>query len=265
MPKYYSPPIGQQLKVIAETLHRSDGLMNAQGRVPGQSSEFKFGFQAAISNAEVPIWDVVAPYVFLSAAKALTVSSDNPVDDAAGTGARTVKVTGLDANYVEINETVTLVSTTAVTTTQAFLRVYRAQVLTAGSGEENAGTVYVGASTVTAGVPAEKYAAISAGENQTLMTIWTVPAGKTAFLRRLTGCTGAAAADQGALFRLKVRKFGEVFQTKDKFSLIRQQIVLEHGIPKAITEKSDVMVTAIRTGNSNLAVCAALEFFLRDN
>ncbi len=265
MPKYYSPPIGQQLKVIAETLHRSDGLMNSRGEVPGQSTEFKFGYQSAISNAEVPIWDVVEPYVYPSAAKAMTVSSDNPADDAAGTGARTVKVTGLDANYVEINETITLVSTTAVTTTQAFLRVYRAQVLSAGSGEENAGTIYIGASTVTAGVPAEKYAAISPTENQSLMAIWTVPAGKTAFMRRLTACTGATAADLGVLLRLKIRKFGEVFQTKDKMNLVRQQILLEHVIPKVITEKSDVMVTAIRTGNSNLAVCATLELYVRDN
>lgn len=265
MPKTYAPPIGSQLKVIAETLHRGDGLMNARGEVPGQSTEFKFGYQGAISNTEVPIWDVVEAYTYLSAAKLMTVSSDNPADDAAGTGARTVQIFGLDANYVEINETVTLVSTTAVTTTQAFLRVFRMQVLTAGSGEENAGVVYTGASTVAAGVPSEKYAAISAGENQSLMAIWTVPAGKTAFMRRLTACTGATAADLGVLLRLKIRKFGELFQTKDKMNLVRQQILLEHVIPKAITEKSDVMVTAIRTGNSDLAVCATIELFLRDD
>ncbi len=265
MPKTYAPPIGQQLKVIAETLHRSDGLMNARGEVPGQAAEFKFGSQGAISNAEIPIWDVASPYTYLSAAKVMTVSSDDAADDAAGTGARTVQIFGLDANYVEINETVTLVSTTAVTTTQSYLRVFRMQVLTAGSGEANVGTVYTGASTVASGVPTEKYAAISPTENQTLMAVWTVPAGKTAYMSRLTGCTGAAAADQGALLRFKIRPFGEVFQTKDKFALIRQQIVLEHVIPKAITEKSDVMVTAIRTGNSNLAVCATFELFLRDD
>jgi len=265
MPKTYAPPIGSQLKVIAETLHRADGFANAREEVPGQTCEFKFGYQAAVSNSEISIWDVAAVYVYPATAKVMTVSSDDPADDAAGTGARTVTSFGLDANYAEISEQITLVSTTAVSTVNSYLRVHRMQVNSAGSGGQNVGIIYTGASTVTAGVPDEKYAAISPTENQTLMALFTVPAGKTAYLKSVTGSVGASAADLGATIRFKVRPFGEVFQTKDKYNTVRQQVALPHDPPQVITEKSDIQCTAIRTGSTDVAVSATFELILRDN
>ncbi len=265
MTRKYAPPIGNQLKVIAETLHRSDGLMIAREEVPGQNEVFKFGYQNDVSNSEIEIWDVAAAYIFPTVAKVMTVSSDDPADDAAGTGARTVTIFGLDANYLEISEQVTLVSTTAVSTVNSFIRVNRMQVNSAGSGGENVGTIYTGASTVTAGVPAEKYAAISPNENQTLMAIFTIPAGRTGYLELVTGAVGASAADLGALMRLKVRPFGEVFHTRDKFNLVRQQTTFLHLSPEVITEKSDIKMTAIRTGATDVGVTATFELILRDN
>ena len=261
----YKPPIHNQLAVIAETIHRDDGIETARDNVPGQSYEYKFGHQDAISNVEIQIWDVAEAYVYQAAALPIFISSNDANDQATGTGARTVSIFGLDANYDEINEEVTLLSTTAVTTTNSYLRVFRLQVNTAGTGEKNAGILYAGASTVTAGVPADKYAAIIPGENQTLMSLWTVPAGKTAYIKRILTATAEATADRGAVVRLKIRELNKVFRTSDKFDLVREVISVKHwaGIP--VPEKSDIQMTAIRSGNTDLGVAGSFELMIRDN
>ncbi len=182
-----------------------------------------------------------------------------------GTGARTVKIWGLDANYAEINEIVTLASVTAVTTTQSYIRVFRAWVVTAGSGEQNAGIVYVGASTVTSGTPADIYAAISAGENQTLMALWTIPAGKTGYLRRWAVSSGATAANLGVTARLRIREFGALFRTRDKRSAVRSTIQLKYEVPIVIPEKSDIQLTGIRAAGADVDGSASFDIILQDN
>lgn len=266
MTREYGPPDSKKiLTIIAETINRSDGLEIAKGEVPGQRSEFKFGHQAAISSAEIAIWDLAAAYAYLSSARVMSVGSSDANDMSTGSGARTVKVWGLDSDYNEISETVTLASTAAASTTQEYLRVFRAKVITAGSGGKNAGIIYVGASTMTGGVPADKYAAIGTSENETLMALWTVPAGKTAYLQKISGNAGVATADIGATIRLKVRELGEVFQTKEKFNSIRAMVSLERATPKAIPEKSDIEMTAERVGSTDVDVAATFELILVDN
>lgn len=261
----YKPPLGAQLAVIAETLHRDSAVETARGNVPGQTDELKFGAQDAISTTEIPIWDVASVYSYQAAALPLKVSSPNANDQASGTGARTIKVFGLDENYNEIDETVTLASVTAVTTTQSFLRIFQAQVITAGSGNQNAGIIYIGASTVTSGTPVDKYAAISAGENQTLMCLWTVPAGKTAYLQRTAVSSGATVANIGVTWRLRIREFGGLFRTRDRRSGVRSPVQIKYGAPIVVPEKSDIQLTAIRGGGANVDVTATFEVLIRDN
>ncbi len=252
-------------QLIAETLHRESGLMCARNDVSGQDHEFKFGFQPDISSAELPLWDVAEAYAYQATALPMLVSSPNAADQDTGTGARTVKIFGLDANYAEINETVTLASVTAVTTTNSYLRVFRMQVITAGSGEKNAGIIYAGASTVTSGTPADKYAAISVGENQTLMALYTVPAAKTAYIKAFGSSSGEATADRGAIVRLKMRPLNQVFQTQDKFELVRQHVNILHHRPLTIAAKTDIQVTAIRSGATDVGVSGHFELIVIDD
>jgi hypothetical protein len=112
----------------------------------------------------------------------MKVSSSDANDTAAGTGARTVYVAGLDANYNEIEEVVTLNGQTDVLTTQSFLHINNAYVATAGSGLSAAGNIYFGDGVVTAGVPATVYDIIKFDYNQRITGSYTVPAGYTAYL-----------------------------------------------------------------------------------
>jgi len=204
-------------------------------------SVWKFGHQSAVATTEIAIWDVAAAYAYLGAATVLKVSSSDANDALAGpgTGAQTVKLYGLDANYAEIEETVSLTGQTEALTTASFLRIYRMKILSAGSGGVNAGVIYAGTGTVTSGVPANKYAAIAIGENQTLMAIYTVPAGHTALLRSVF-VTGDSSKTVTAW--LKMRPFGAVFQTKDKFLISQGAIQVNHVLPVKVAEKTDIEI-----------------------
>ena len=97
----------------------------------------------------------------------MTVTSASGATDAGVTGI----VSGLDANYDEVSEAFTLNGSGTYTTTQTFLRVFRAYVT--GS------TAPAGNITISNG---STYAQITAGENQTLMAVYTVPAGKSLYV-----------------------------------------------------------------------------------
>lgn len=189
---------------------------------------WKFGFNGDVSSSEEPIWDLGGAYSgLLSAATKIQVASASANDTSAGTGARTVRIIGVDANFAECYEDVTLTGQTAAPvagTTQTFLRVHRAYCLTAGTGGTNAGNISVASNgdTFTAGVPAagDTLARISTGEGQTLMAIYTVPAilgnGREvigAYLRRMMVET---VGNNALTVRLRVQNNGGALRSLDK-------------------------------------------------
>ena len=70
--------------------------------------QLKFGKNPDVGNTEETIWDAGGLYSWQSAAESLEILSSEVADAAAGTGARTVTVKGLDSNYELLSETVTL-------------------------------------------------------------------------------------------------------------------------------------------------------------
>ena len=69
------------------------------------------------------VWSGGGDYPFLTVATSLELLSSNVNDTSAGTGAQTVRVDGLDANYVEISQTVTLNGTTPVVLVTPLFRI----------------------------------------------------------------------------------------------------------------------------------------------
>ena len=195
-------------------------LQVAREQITWHETVFKFGLNLSVGTAFETIWSASNLYTYLAAATVLKISSGSTDDASAGTGARTVYVSGLDASYNEINEIVSLNGQTAVNTTKSYLRIYRMYVLTAGSGGTAVGIIYAGTGTVTTGVPANVYAQIEIGYNQTAMAIWTVPAGYTAFMSSYTILSGSTTADTiftGALF---IRETGGVFRLQSSIKAV---------------------------------------------
>lgn len=130
------------------------------------------------------------------------LSSSSAADAAAGTGARTVCIFGLDANYDIQNETIALNGQTQVESVLSYLRVFGVQVQTAGSGYTNAGDIYCvktgTGGTITAGVPGTLTSAwvkIPVGYGNGTSGIFTVPRGKKYQLRSLIASARGQASE----------------------------------------------------------------------
>tara|TARA_R100000005_G_C4929909_1_gene159391 strand:+ start:28 stop:798 length:771 start_codon:yes stop_codon:yes gene_type:complete len=235
---------------------------------PSYKQIYKFGQNAVVGNSVETIWQQGGLYVYPPSATTMTVSSSDANDTSAGTGARTVQIFGLDGSYNEVSETIILNGQTAVTTTNSYLRVNRALVLTAGSGGANAGVIYVGTGTVTAGVPANKYTTINGdGTNQSLQAFWTVPAGYTAYIYQTNISTGNTSNTPAVLKTiLVVKPFGGVFNTKEVITLTDGNHLQNYNFPIKVTEKSDIEFRAeSSSGSVDFNVSASLNILYKQN
>lgn len=151
----------------------------AAGLIPGVSHINKFGSNPDVDTSSTPeaIWDVGGLYVPPTIGRIHDIVSTNTNDTSAGTGARTVRVTGLDASFNEQTEDVTMNGTTNVATANTYSRIFRMNVLTAGSNGTNFGQI-----DATAQTDGTITARIRLGNGTTLMAIYTIPSGKTGFM-----------------------------------------------------------------------------------
>jgi hypothetical protein len=250
VPKYTSR--GEEL--LATTPYSDWGLEVAKGDIPGVSLLHKFGRNPDIDTAAgfEAIWNGGGAYTGhdATAAETVEVFSSDANDASAGTGARTVEVFGLDSNFAEQNETVTLNGVTAVDTASTYIRLDRAIVRTAGSGAVNAGAITARQNVTTANV----FMVLPIGYNQTMISAWTVPADKTAYLLAW-GASLAGKTQANCNIRLKVRPENEVFQVKEEFSISAtgsSAWTRDYDIPKLIlTEKTDIYIEADTDSNDS--------------
>lgn len=154
-------------------------LQVARGQITGHQSIFRSAYSSFVSNAGTrAIWNRAAAYTFPAAAASMTISSSSAADVG-----QQVLVSGLDANYNPISVTAPLNGQSGVMLVQSFLRINDVIVIAPnGSLAYPVGDIYVGNGTVTAGVPANVYGFVSAGDQQSLTGVYTVPAGYTLYI-----------------------------------------------------------------------------------
>ena len=221
-------------------------LQISRGQIAYHEFIHKFGYNPGIADSNETVWSQGGLYVYPTSASTMYISSSSTADTAAGTGARTVTVSGLDANFDEISETVSLNGQAGVQLNGAlnWYRVNRVVVNTAGSGGANAGVLYVGTeATPSGGVPTNKYATVAIGDNQTLMCLWTVPRGYTAYLHQ-KDVSASSSAGKFAIFTLVSRPDGGVFNVKDRVTLANNSTSIPYWNPIVFTEKTDIEVRA---------------------
>lgn len=249
--------------IVVRTLD-TEALL-AAGYIQGITVVNKFGRNLDVDTATVPedIWGGGGVYTGFpdSALETISVSSDSASDTSNGTGARTVRLTGLDTDYNIVSADVTLNGITPVATTQTFRRVHTAQVLTAGSGGVNVGIITFNHTTTTANV----FLQMMPGRNQTNNSAYTIPAGKTGFIRRIfasTLSTSAGAADCAVW----TRSFGGVYRQRRPFSVSNTTNWIDDiyaGI--SFTEKSDIVLRCISASANNMNIAAGYDMILVDN
>lgn len=166
----------------------------ATGNVPGWRVHRKFGMNADVpATGSEEIWPPGTARVLPTSAAVLAVTSDSAEDDPdeatpPGTGAWTIIVEGLDANYDEISETITMAGTGTANSSAAWFRVNRAYVNTAGSTQSNVGNISISISGDLQGY-------IEAAEGQTHMTHYTVPNGHTVIVTGFSITVGRMAGN----------------------------------------------------------------------
>ena len=219
-----------------------------QGKIPGYSMVNKFGYNPSIGSGSFEtIWETGDDYPWQSSAVTVDVVSDNANDvHTTGSGARTLRIQGLDSSYNFAEETVNLNGTSTVTTTQTFLRVFRMSVETAGTSGNNEGTITV---TYTGG--SDVAATISPGNGQTLMTLYTIPAGYTGYLLSINVSSGK---DQEMDFKFIQRDnsvTNAAFQTKQFLNVRGGETTVIFNAINVIPQKSDIYVSGKASSTSS--------------
>jgi hypothetical protein len=227
-------------------LYEPFDLQVARGQITNHDTLFQFGVNQSVGTSFSTIWNGGGTlYAYPAAATVFKISSSDANDTSAGTGARTVLINGLDANYAEASETVILNGQTAVNTVNSYIRFHYMEVSTAGSGGTAAGTIYAGTGTVTAGVPATVYGQITIGYNTSTSAMWTVPAGYTAYLTSCTWTSGNTTANIVVTGGIFTRVYGGVFTTESTCKMLAGNSFDRHfDIAVAFAEKTDIEMRA---------------------
>lgn len=159
----------------------SNGTMS--GQYDGLNTS---AYQTANSiGAEADVWVSAGNLVWPVAASTLEVLSSSANDTAAGTGARTVIITGLDINYNVISETIILNGLAAVVTVNSYFRLNRAYVATSGTINGN----NIGTLTIQISGGGNIQGQIAPGFGRLAKSHFTVPNGKKFLFRSVTMCS----------------------------------------------------------------------------
>lgn len=233
-----------------------------RGNIPGHRSALITGFSDVVGATETTLMPFNVIYQFPTSASIIQVASTSANDTSAGTGARTIQIFGLDANYVEINEVITLNGQTPVSSVNQFLRVNVSVITTAGSSGVNAGTVYVGTGTFTVGVPAVKLDIVSPGKNYTQVGVYTVPANHTLVILQSSISVGSG---KDVIVDFAVRPFGGLMQKRRSIVLFQASEVRLLSIGAYGPEKIDLDIRALSSSATNGNVYCTLDGILVNN
>lgn len=220
------------------------------GTIPNSRQFRVSGFNGDVGTSREDVWEGGGFYPFPSASLQMKVVSSSASDAAAGTGARTVRIVYLDANYATQYEDLTLNGITAVATVATnILRVQDLHVRTAGSGGSNAGTI-----TLTNMAGSTAYGVMGAEINRARTAIYTVPAGQRAFI--VAWRTGGIVDSNNNAFawmRNTLRATADwdlnrlpgVFMHKSQTLCVDSTDNITFGVPIAFPEKTDIKITTV--------------------
>ena len=222
-------------------------LQVSKGQVAGATALYKFGFNPDIDHTEETIWEQGGNVPWPTAAFTAYIVSDDAADNGTSTtGAQTVTVQGLDADYNIKSVSVTLNGTTEVAISGTWIRINRAFVTLSGTGGTAAGTIHIQSS--GGGVI---YANLNNG-NQTQMAVYTVPAGHTLYLDDINFTAAISAANHSATVKLVAREFGSnTFRTRFINVMQSNQHIDKFEYPFVFPEKTDIESRASATNNNN--------------
>lgn len=209
-------------------------LNAARGKLRNSFHVHKFGRNSAPANGvEETVWDGSNLYPWstwdVGGADNVFLKSDAETGDES----KTIFIQGLDADFNVQSETVTLDptdATTAVSSANTYVRLFRMY--------NNGSTPFAGDITAHYGSGSGTVVAkVLEGQEQTLMAVYTVPAGHTAYLLKYDFSGNANSAITS---RLLFRNPNGVFRIQHSGSVYGGEYTYAFDIPLAIPEKTDI-------------------------
>jgi hypothetical protein len=205
----------------------------ARGLITGASVVNIYGYQAALPNSSgatyYPVWENTTAYTYPVSATTMLLWSSSGSDTNVS-----VLISGLDASYNQISETLVLTNgTTGVTTVNSYLRINGIQV----TGSVNAvGTLNIGNAGKTI-----QYAEIIVGNGKSQMMVYTVPNGYTFYLTRsnaYSSLTGNTALNYSN-YRVYTQSSTGLVQILLQAPFVTSYQTLRVA-PRAYTQKTDI-------------------------
>ena len=206
----------------------------ARGRILDHAALNIFGFNTTVGTSFETVWNDGGAYAFPSAALTMTIVSSSASDTMA------VLVVGLDASYNEVRQTVTLTGTGSVTLPTDLYRINSA-IIIAGS---NVGNITIASGGVT-------YGFIGAELGTTQACIYTVPAGYSIYLFRITANSATASGNKYITIRNALQSSTGRWLKVAEATFSQSQVNYDRQVPFQITEKTDFMFEAKSSSSTN--------------
>jgi len=242
-------------------LLQEDLITNANGYYPNKSLGFALGYNPAVNNTYVDLWQGPTPnYVFPTTPQQMAVVSSSASDAAAGTGIQTVYIHYLDTNYNPQSEVVTLNGVTPVNTVATnILRInaFHAQTVgTTGAAVGNISLTNLGA-TVT-------YGYIPATNNTARQAVFTIPAGMNGYLTHWQASSGTVTGTH--FTRVSIRATQHlgvlvpgVFLAQDEQGTLNGGGNASYTVPIRFPAMCDIKMSAISdAGSANAQTMGAM-------
>ena len=216
-------------------------LQVSRDQIAGHTSLNLFGNTTSLgSTAYAPLWEGLTgaggAYAYPASAVIMTLASSSASDTAV-----TIRINGLGADYVLQSEDVALNGTSNVLTTKTFLRINNMQTIVGNA---------VGNVTATNG--GVTYAKITAGNGNTQMSLYTVPAGYTFYQTYYQADTNTSVTS-GAYVRLRTYTVdnpkGGVITALNQTAFV-QQLSIPLQYPVEFPEKHDIQYQMLGAGGA---------------
>lgn len=233
------------------------GLAIAEGSVQGHTFVHKFGNAPDFDTGdnEVTIWDGANDALLGGGAMSYTYSSSADIGLLSSSNAgdsQDIEIQGLDTDGNLLTQTFTLNGQTDVdlsSTGSDYKRVFRMKNV---GSTDIAGVVYlrINGSAQSGGVPTVANtvrAIINGSNNQTLMALYTIPKGRTGYMRSFFAAEAGGKKSTNYIIKVKAKPKGQVFQVKHKTAVSSgatssfQHTYVE---PEVFTSETDIEISA---------------------
>jgi hypothetical protein len=224
--------------MISNVFNIPFGVSIQRGDVNNFQGIQKFGYNSSVGTSFETIWDGGGDYTFITSAGTATATSSNTGADDNGT----VEIQGLDSNYDLATETLTIGGSASST---SFIRVFRAIMKTATTGNANVGTITITVSSTTV-------AQIQPTYGQTLMAVYTVPRKYQAYLVQLD--VGSSKDLENEIkFRIKQIDNGNTWNTRSFITTRGGFTEKTYHVPEIIIAKTDIEMRAKSSATSSIS------------